>query len=478
MSSIKRNIVLNFINVATSLIFPIITFPYAARILTPEGIGIINFYQSIIGYIVLFVNLGIPLYGVREIAKYRDDIKYRNKTTVELFLLNIILSLFGYIAIYIFSIYIIHDNINIFYVLSLTIFFTAIGVQWFYQAVEDFKYITIRAVLIRVLSIIGLYVFVHDKSDLLNYAYIIVFATVGNNVINFIHLRKYIAAYFPRWKDINIAKHIKPTLYIFALNLITSLYTSLNAIMLGFMGNNEMVGYYSAGNKMSHIVLTAVASMSTVMLPKLSNLYGQGNVTEFNRLAQKCYNTIWAFSFPCIIGILVLAEPITLIFCGADFAPAISVLRWTSPIVCLIALSNLIGIQILYPQGKEKIVIISTMGGALINILFNIALIPVFQEDGAAISTCISELIVLLIQIYVGRKHLPLKYYQRNLFTYMTASAILALILFAENVFLTNDYQKLVAGIILGCLSYFLILYVRKDEVVLSIIDFIKKYSK
>lgn len=475
MSSIKRNIVLNFINVATSLIFPIITFPYAARILTPEGIGIINFYQSIIGYIVLFASLGIPLYGVREVAKYRDDIKYRNKTTVELFLLSIILSLFGYIVIYVLSIYIIHEHSNIFYALSFTIFFTAIGVQWFYQAIEDFKYITIRTVLIRVLSVIGLFVFVHDKSDLLNYAYIIVFATVGNNIINFIYLRKYIFAYFPRWKEINIAKHIKPILYIFALNIITSLYTSLNVIMLGFMGNNEMVGYYSAGNKMSHIVLTAIASMSTVMLPKLSNLYGQGNLTEFNRLTQKCYNTVLAFSLPCIVGILVLAKPITLIFCGADFAPAISVLRWTSPIVSLIALSNLIGIQILYPQGKEKIVIISTMGGAIINILFNIVLIPVFQEDGVAISTCISELIVLLIQIYVGRKYLPLKYYQGNLLTYMAASAIIALILFAENVILTNDFQKIVAGIILGFLSYFFILYVRKDEVVLSIIDFVKR---
>ena len=280
MASLKTNVILNYINTITGIIFPVITFPYASRILLPDGIGVVNFQISIINYIVLFTSLGIPLYAVKEIAKYRDNITIRNKTAVEITILSLLLCLFGYVAVALIGKLVpqIEANIALFYILSLTILFTALGVNWFYQAIEDFKFITTRAVLIRTIAAASLFLFVKDKSDLLIYGAITVGSTVGNNLINFIHLRKYIHLPTIKGLKLNIFKHLKPALRIFVLNLIISIYVQLNTIMLGFMDGDYAVGIYTAGNKIPHIILSLVTSMGAVLLPRCSNLVATGKI--------------------------------------------------------------------------------------------------------------------------------------------------------------------------------------------------------
>ena len=217
MASLKANVVFNFLNTITGIVFPVITFPYAARILLPDGIGAVNFLQSIIAYIVLLTSLGIPMYAVREVAKYRDDIAKRNTVTIEITLLSLFLCLGGYIIVWMLGNFIsqIHSQLALFYVLSLTILFTSLGVNWFFQAIEDFKFITVRAVIFRLLAAMALFLFVKSKDDLLVYAFVTVGSTVGNNIINFIHLRKYIDIGNIPWKHLRIWKHLKPSFNIF-----------------------------------------------------------------------------------------------------------------------------------------------------------------------------------------------------------------------------------------------------------------------
>ena len=195
MPSLKANIILNFINTVTGIIFPVITFPYAARVLMPEGIGVVNFLSSVVAYIVLLTSLGIPMYAVREVAKCRDDKAMRDQTTIEILSLSLVLCLFGYLIVWLLGVYVpqINKQLSLFYVLSLTVLFTSLGVNWFYQAIEDFKFITLRALVFRILAAAALFLFVKDKEDLLIYAFVVVGSTVGNNFINFIHLRKYLS---------------------------------------------------------------------------------------------------------------------------------------------------------------------------------------------------------------------------------------------------------------------------------------------
>lgn len=192
--SVKVNYILNLINTGTQMLFPLITFPYVCRVIEADGIGQINFFQSIISYISLFTCLGIPMYAIREIARDRSDVVQMNRTAMEILLLHSMLTLVGYaiVAILCLTVPQIQVNIPLFLILSLTIFFTAIGCEWFYQGIEDFKYITIRGLIIKTVSVVLLFIFVKSKTDLLYYGCYTVFGVLGGNIFNFYRLRKYI----------------------------------------------------------------------------------------------------------------------------------------------------------------------------------------------------------------------------------------------------------------------------------------------
>ena len=288
-SSIKKNYVLNLINTLTGLVFPLITFPYASRILFADGIGQVQFFQSIIDYIALCSALGIPLYAVREIARYRDNIPVRNKITVEILLLHTLLTLTAYIVIAILAVTVkkIEINIPLFLLLSVTLLFNTIGVTWFYQAVEDFKYITIRSLFMRIFSLIALFVFVRTQNDLLYYAGITVMANVGGNIFNFFRLRKFIHPKEISFRNLSLLKHLKPALQIFVLNLTISIYVNLDSVMLGFIRNEEAVGYYTAATKLTKAILSIISSLGLVLLPRFSNMISNGEFTEFKSLANK-----------------------------------------------------------------------------------------------------------------------------------------------------------------------------------------------
>ena len=456
MASVKTNIILNGINTVTSIVFPVITFPYTARVLMPDGIGAVNFLNSIISYIVLLTSLGIPMYAVKEVAKYRDDIKLRNKVTTEILILSSVLCLIGYVAVWILAEFVpqIHKQQALFYVLSLTIVFTAIGATWFYQGIEDFKFITVRALIIRTLSAACLFIFVKTPSDLILYGWIIVVSTVGNNIINLIHLRKHIDYKSIEWRTLKIMRHLAPALQVFILNLIISLYIQLNSIMLGFMSGDEAVGFFTAGNKISHIGLTLISSLGTVLLPRCANLLQSGDKEGFERVIGKSLNVTLLLSLPITIGLMVLATPITLIFCGDDFGPAIPVLLVTAPVVIFVSLTNLIGIQVLYPMDKVNLVIWSVSGGAITNILFNILLIPTYAAFGAGISTLIAEFSVMTLHMTLGKTYLPFNM-AKFINWKIILSALIMGILIWLSMFLTNKMiVQLVVGLVIGVSAY------------------------
>ena len=471
MKSLKANIILNFLNTATGIIFPVITFPYAARILLPEGIGAFNFLQSIINYIVLLTSLGIPMYAVREIAKCRDNIQSRNRTTIEITLLSFILCLGGYVLVYLLGNFVpeINANLSLFYVLSLTVLFTALGVNWFYQAIEEFKFITIRALAFRILAAAGLFMFVKSKDDLLIYAFVVIGSTVGNNIINFIHLRKYIRLCDFVWSELRIWRHLKPSLHIFVFNLIVSIYVNLNTVMLGFMQDDEAVGYYTAGNKLAHVVLSVISSLGVVMLPRCSNLVEAGEMKQFASITQKAYRLVMISSLPAAAGLIALSAAIIQLFCGSEFLPATTVLCWTAPVIIFIGLSNVLGIQILYPQGKENIVIASTLGGAVINVILNLIFIPTYSYVGAAISTFFAEITVLLIQIIKGRKYVQFPLMESSLFHYCLATLIMSIIVYVVDYCIDDVWIGLICSIISGVLSYVGTLWMVKDSFLIKL---------
>lgn len=477
MASVKKNIILNGINTISGIIFPVITFPYAARILSPDGIGAVNFLNSVISYIILLTSLGIPLYAVKEIAKYRDDKQNRDKVTVEIILLTTALCLLGYIGVWLLARFVpqIHSQSGLFYLLSLSIVFNSLGVNWFYQGIEDFKFITIRAIIIRTISAAALFIFVKNHSDLLYYGMIIVASTVGNNILNFIHLRKHISFSNIRFRELNFTRHISPALQVFAFNLITSLYIQLNSVMLGFISGDTETGYFTAGTKITHIALTFIVSIGTVMLPRCSHLLKSGDMESFSSVINKSLRLTLGLSLPICFGLILLATPVTVIFCGAEYIPAIPVVYFNAPVIIFISITNVMGIQILFPMDKIRLVIWSVSGGAAVNLILNFMLIPSYGAIGAAISTFFAELAVLLIQVIWGKKYYPFKISALFQPSYIIATLTMTCAVAATCLITDDTVMQLTFGTISGVVVYFGTLTVIKDSLCLEMLSAIKK---
>lgn len=469
--SIKNNFLLNLSTTITGLLFPLITFPYASRILMADGIGQVQFFQSIIDYVSLCTALGIPLYAVREIARIRDNKELRSRTTIEILLLHAILTLVGYIVVFILAKTVakIEIDASLFFLLSTTLFFNTIGVAWFYQAIEDFKYITLRSLFVRILSLVALFIFVKTKQDLFYYAGILVIGTVGNNILNFFRLRKYIKLSKGEFKRLNLLRHLIPALKIFILNLVISIYVNLDSVMLGFLKNEESVGYYAAATRLTKAILGIVSSLGAVLLPRFSNMITNGQKEEFQLLANKAASFTIALSLPMSVGLIFMAAPIIHIFCGNGFEPSILTLKLVAPIVLFIGLSGIIGMQILYPQGREKYVIISTMVGACINLLINYLLIPQYGQYGAALGTVIAEFMVTVIMILLGRKYLPINILSKQNLHYLIGSIVISILLAFLFVFPLHEVNYLLIGILLSVIVYYAYLLMIKDTLALQL---------
>lgn len=477
-TSIKKNFAFNLVNTLSGLLFPLITFPYSSRIIMADGIGQVQFFGSIINYISLCTALGIPLYAVREIARVRDNQALCSKVTVEILILHSLLTLIGYIAVFILvsSVSKIQADIPLFLLLSTSLIFSTIGVSWFYQGVEDFRYVTYRAIFIRILSLIALFVFVKDKSDLYYYASISVAAEVGNGLLNFLRLRKYVNRRAFSLHELQIFRHLKPSLKIFALNLIISIYVNLDSVMLGFLSNEVAVGYYAAATKITKSALGVVQSLGAVLLPRFSNLVFNNQMVEFERLTSDAISFVVAISLPITVGLIFFAAPFIHLFCGIGFEPSILTLQIMSPIIIFIGISGILGMQVLYSLGKEKYVLLSTAFGAMTNFLINWTLIPGYAQYGAGIATLIAEFLVMVIMIFFSKRYINLSANYKRIYNYIQGTFWMLAVLMILQLFHWNEYILLLIGSFLSVVTYLVYLYLRHDKLLVQIFAvFIKR---
>lgn len=475
--SVKVNYILNLINTGTQMLFPLITFPYVCRVIEADSIGQINFFQSIISYISLFTCLGIPMYAIREIARDRSDVVQMNRTAMEILLLHSMLTLVGYaiVAILCLTVPQIQVNIPLFLILSLTIFFTAIGCEWFYQGIEDFKYITIRGLIIKTVSVVLLFIFVKSKTDLLYYGCYTVFGVLGGNIFNFFRLRKYIHRENIIFSELHIKRHIKPVLKVFSFSVVTSIYLQLNTVLLGFLKNALVVGYFAAATKVMQMLLTMSACLSSVMMPRASHLIAENKEDEFNRLIQKSYDFTLAIALPMTIGLIFCAPSLITALCGVKFEHSILPSQIIAPIILMVAISNVFGIQVLFPKGKINIVTLCCGIGAVADLILNLCLIPFFSYIGTSIAYLGAEVATTVSMYFIGREYIPIIYFKKSHLTYALGCIVMAFVLYGLSLLQLPTLTILLLQGCCGVLAYFIILCICKDDMLIQILSKIKK---
>lgn len=402
-NSVRFNFVMNFVLTISNFIFPLITFPYASRVLQAQGVGTVSFATSIITYFTMVGMMGIPTYGIRACAKIRNDQAKLRKTVQEIFLLNsavMLLALIG-LAVSVFMVPKLSQEKTLYLIMSSTLIFNVLGVEWLYKALEKYSYITVRSIIFKFLSLILLLLLVKNKEDYVIYGAITVFAGVGSNLMNFLNLRRLID--LKPLKNLDLKQHIKPCLTFFLLTVSTTIYLNVDTTLLGFIKGDHQVGYYTAAVKIKQILVSIVTSLGTVLLPRLSFYHEQERHDEFRTLVEKALSFVFVLAVPLTLFFILDAKESILFLSGDNFLPAVLPMQLIMPTVIFIGISNLMGIQILVPMQKEMLVVVSTVIGAVVDVLINVITIPLFGAAGAAFAGSVAELTVVLVQLYFLR---------------------------------------------------------------------------
>lgn len=399
--SLKKNFIMNAILTVSTFLFPMITFPYISRVLLPEGNGQVAFATAMISYFSMAASLGIPTYGIRVCAQIRDDQEELTRTVHEIFIINAVMTVLVYIVFFISvnTVTRFQSDKALFLVCSTTIFFNLLGMEWLYKALEQYQYITVRSLIFKCLSICMMFLLVRSKEDYIIYGGITVFAGAGANILNFLNLRHYIS--LKPCLPFRLTRHLKPILIFFALSIATTIYTNLDIIMLGFISGDSEVGYYNSAVKIKIILTSFVTSLGAVLMPRISYYVENGMNKKYMALIQKAFDFVLLSALPLCVYFIVMARESILFLSGEAYSRSVVPMQIIMPTVLFIGLTNIIGIQLLVPLGKENLVFFSTCIGAVADTILNAVFIPLYGSIGAAIGTVTAELVVLIIQLWM-----------------------------------------------------------------------------
>lgn len=480
-ASISKNYILNLSRLVLNILTLVFTMPYISRILGGEGIGAVEYPYAIVEYFIIFSAVGIPVYGIRQIAKCRDDVNERSRVVLELLTILGITTILAY-SIFFLMLHFSGYNTNLksmLAFLSIGIIFSNFSVEWFYQGIEDQQFITIRYIIIKIISVALLFLLVQTSADTIHYAFFLLFTSFGGSLFNLFNLRKYIKVNKNILQSLSIKRHIKPSITIFMASVSVSIYMLLDKIMLGHMVSETAVGYYSQAVKLPRQALVIVTAMGAVMLPRLSSLLHESNREEYVHYMQKSLRYILLVAVPATIIFFFLARPIIFVMADKSFEPAITTLKITSFNVFVVAIAYYIGFQVLYPIGKEKIYTIAVTVAAVINFIFNLYFIKSLEQDGAALGTLLAEFTGMAIMMVVARKRL----YATGFFKpangkYFIAGGIMSTVIYAISYAGLKPLEHLIIAISIGSAAYFVTLLLVNESIVRSTLQSLLSYGK
>lgn len=454
-NSISKKAVFNMINKGLSVVFPLVTISYVSRILGASGIGEVSSAQNLAAYFSLVAALGIPSYGVRAIAQTRENRSECSKTFSELFTINLI-STGAATLLYIVLLFLLKDkytNIGVSIVFVSMIIFNIINIEWVYQGFEKYEYITIRSFIVKIISILLLF-FVRQKTDLVAYAAIICFGSVGNYILNFLNLKKYVDLRLTR---ASFNRHMLPILTFFASVVAIEMYSLLDVTMLTIMTNKACVGYYSNSTKIVKTVANTLTGISAVLMPRFSYLFSVRNYSRIKELSEQFLNLTFAISIPGCIGINLLANQIVEVLFGENFEPAVLTIRILSLLIILMPLSGGVFCQLLLTSGKEKFYLACVLSGTIVNAVLNYFLIPINAQSGAAIASVIAELTVTLSMIIVSRKTIRIGIKIRDIISVLLSSFLMGIVLLLLRNILPSAFTVvyLIIEIVVAVFIYF-----------------------
>lgn len=455
-----------------ALIVPLITAPYISRVLHPAGVGYNAYTNSIIQYFVLMADLGIAMYGQREIAYVREDPKKMSQTFWEIQCLKFFTTTFAY---FIFVIFLhVYDRYTVFlWIQSLNIIGAALDVSWLYQGVEDFKRTVLRNTMVRLLSLALIFILIKKPSDVGLYIFIIAFSNLFGNLTLWPHLRKMLVPV--KFKSIHVWHHLLPTIGLFIPQIATSVYLQLNKTMLGVMMGTKYSGFYQNSDTLVKMVLSLATSLGTVMLPHMSAAFVKGDKEKMHQMLYKSFDILSILAFAMTFGIAAVATNLAPFFYGKGFWPVGPAMMIESIVIVLIAWSNTIGQQYLVPTNQIKKFSTSVVLGAVFNFIANFVFIDFWGLKGAMWATVASEAVVTGYQMWAVRKQVHFTEMFRNTFKYLIAGVVMFIPVYLMNIKLHTSVITLGLEVIVGIVIYVVMILLLKPTSLKMVFQMLKR---
>ncbi|MBE6920819.1 MAG: flippase [Ruminococcaceae bacterium] len=469
--SIAENLFYNMLYQVLATVLPIVTTPYVARALGLGATGVHSYTESIVTYFTLFGALGTSMYAVRKIAVVREDEKSLAQATLEILALKLILMLIT-LAVFIPSLCVGGEYAYLFRIHIVTIVATGLDISWFYQGIEDFKKVTIRNLLMKLLFIVALFVFVKTPEDLPIYVLAIVGSTLIGNLM--------MIAYLPGYVKLRISeplkpfRHLKESLALFVPQIMNYVYVLLDRTLLGWMTNTDNVGIYDQAQRLVRMIAGMMQTLGYVMMARISNLTAANDSEGIRKYIHKSIDFTLFLALPAVMGIIAVAPDFIPLFLGEEFLQVVPTLQIISVVVLTSSCNSILGVQLLIPLKREKIYTIAMISGAAVNVAINVCLIPLLGVFGACIASITAELVVMLICYFNTRDMISLKTVLKNNAWVAIASVVMFLAVTLVAQIQMHVILKLLAEVGAGVAVYVAITAVTKNEIFWNIFGKVK----
>lgn len=469
--SIKVNSILNVIKTISSIIFPLITFPYISRVLQPENVGKVNFGSSFVSYFSLIASLGITTYAIRECSAVRGDKKKLGEKASQIFSINVSTTIVAYVLLGLSLIFFrkLDSYRTLIIIQSTAILFTTWGADWLNSAMEDFKFITIRSTGFQFISLILMFILVHQPDDYYKYAAITVLSSCGANITNILYRRKYCTVRFT--KNMHWREHFTPILLLFVMILAQTIFSNADTTMLGLMKGDFEVGIYSTAHKMKSIIVQVVASLCWVVMPRMSYYFAEGDWNKINAMLKKVLSVMVTIGFPCVAGCVALSSEIIQIVAGQQYSAASLplVILMVSFIVDIFG-GSFLGNMVCLPAKQEKVFMEACCFAAVVNVILNFILIPFGGASAAAFTSGISAIVIFTWLFVKKDKRVKLNYIWEVCKGPLIGSLLIVLVCLGIKYFFQGVTTITLISIFSSVVTYVLVLILFKNEIAIDVI--------
>ena len=471
---VKKNFFYQTIYELLILTLPLFTSPYIARVLGAEKLGIYSLSYAIAYYFQLFAALGIKYHGSRTIAAVKDNKEQLNEKFNELLFVHIVVSIVSIVFYMIYSFFMVKDNALIAQIQILNIVSTLFDISWFYFGIEKFKVTALTNSIIKILTVICIFLFVKETNDFWIYTIIMSLSMFLTQIIMWKYLSRHVSIVKPKIK--NSLTHLKPLFILFIPVIALSMFHYMDKIMLGFFSTKVQTGLYENADKIITIPLTIIFSFSTVMLPRMSNLKSNKDVNKTEKYMKLSFQYMEWLALGMAFGLFSVADKFSYVFWGEEFAPCgylIKILAFSLPFSTY---ASIIRTQYLMPNNKDKAYTVIMIIGAFVNLIANLILVYKFEAVGVAIGTLISEIVVCLMQIIYTKRKINHLNYNKLFLPYLLPGIVMTIIVYIVDNIIPTNIGALIIEIIAGGLIYVLIslLFFLKEKNNL-IIEYLKK---